>query len=228
MIRLFLFVGIILLFSGTNQGLAAQNIDKYKRRLAKFRNENWPPERSYSRISLGYALQRVFSQHAEFCGFKTGKNSKRDYVPADIDKFLGRRNLRTKVEVADISGGGLLFYIFGDAEMQRSFDEINYSPIRIADLEGVANQFAINPDQNFDAFILTKTCGGYLKAFLDAGIEPPYLAFKAAFDTDSKRESSVFALSGSFVSPLKLVLEANDFRTVEFMMKLWNFYQSNP
>lgn len=75
--------------------------------------------------------------------------------------------------------------------------------------------FAMNPDDNFDAFILTKTCGGYLKASLDAGIEPPYAAFKAALDSDSRRESSVVAVSGSFLSPLRLALDAGDRRTAE-------------
>ncbi len=219
-------IPILCIFLIPSNGIG-QNIEKFKNKVAKYRNENWPPEKAYSRVSLGYALQRVFEQHAQFCGFKgVGKN--RDYVPKDISKFLGRRTMRTKVETADISGGGLLYYIFGDGEIQYSFNDIKYSPSRILQLNSIANQFVVNPADNFDSFVLTKTCGGYLKAALDAGIEPPYAAFKAGFDTDSRRESTVFALTGSFVSPLKVVLDANDFRTIEFMMQLWKFYEDNP
>ena len=223
MIRILLIsCALLIAFDGHSQ-----NIDKFKNKISKYRSEKWPPEKSYSRVSLGYTLQRVFQQHAQFCGFKgSGKN--RDYVPRDISKFLGRRDLRTKVETADISGGGLLYYVFGDAEMQYSFNDIKYSPTRIMNLSSVKNQFVVNPQENFDSFILTKTCGGYLKAALDAGIEPPYAAFKAALDTDSRRESSVFAISGSFLSPIRVVLDANDYRTIELMMQLWNFYENTP
>lgn len=204
-----------------------QNIEKFKDKLEKYRSENWPPEKAHSRISLGYALQKVFEQHAQFCGFKND-NGKRDYVPGDISRFLGKRDLRTKVETADISGGGLLYYIFDASEIQTPFSELRYLPSRVIKLNSISNQFVANPDENFDSFIMTKTCGGYLKASLDAGIEPPYAAFKAAFDTDSRRESSVFALSGSFLSPLKVALDANDYRTMEFLMNLWKFYRDNP
>ncbi len=225
MIRILIPILTILLIAPSVEG---QNFEKYKRKLEKYRSENFPPERSYSRVSLGYALQKVFKKHVEYCGFGGGKDNRRDYVPGDISKFLGRRTMRTKVETADIRGGGLMYYIFGDAEMLRSFDQINYSTSRIFNLQSIDNQFVVNPDENFDSFILTKTCGGYLQAALEAGIEPPYAAFKAAFETDSKRQSSVFAISGSFVSPLKMILEANDYTTIEFMTKLWNFYQANP
>ena len=223
------FMWLLLLMSMITWSMAyGQKLDKYKAKLDEYRSENWPPQRSYSRVSLGYALQRAFRQHAQFCGFVNKNTKSRDFVPKDIGKFLGKRNMRTKVEVADISGGGLMYYVFGDGEMQFSFDDINYSPSRIFNLESIQNQFALDPDGNFDSFILTKSCGGYLKAALDAGIEPPYSTFKAAFDTDSRRESSVFALSGSFVSPLKMVIDANNSGTIELMMKLWKFYQDNP
>ena len=218
---------LISLFAIISIPITAQRIDRYQRKLEEYRTNEWPPERSYSRISLGYALQKTFKKHCEYCGFAT-PDGRRDYVPQDISKFLGKRDLRTKVETADIRGGGLLYYLFNGEERLQAFDEINYSPSRIFRLNSVANQFAINPDENFDSFILHKTCSGYLKAALDAGIEPPYLAFRTALDTDSRRQSSVLALSGSFLSPLHLVLSANDFRTTEAMMKLWSFYRENP
>ncbi|MCB0570611.1 MAG: hypothetical protein KDC66_12640 [Phaeodactylibacter sp.] len=205
----------------------AQRIDRYQRKLEEYRSGEWPPERTYSRISLGYALQKTFKKHCEYCGFAT-PDGRRDYVPQDISKFLGKRDMRTKVETADIRGGGLLYYLFTSDEILRPFDEVNYSPSRILRLNSVSNQFAIDPDENFDSFILHKNCSGYLKAALDAGVEPPYLAFRTALDTDSRRQSSVIALSGSFLSPLSLVLSANDSRTTEAMMKLWYFYQENP
>ena len=223
-----LLLSIFALILGIQVSGYSQNLEKFKKKVEQYRNENFPPEKAHSRISLGYALQKVFKKHVEYCGFGSGKNSRKDYVPRDISKFLGRRTLRTKVETADISGGGLLFYIFGDGEKMLPFDGINYESSRIFSLESFSNQFVVNTDENFDSFVLTKTCGGYLKAALDAGIEPPYAAFKAAFDTDSKRESSVFALSGTFVSPIKLILEANDYSTIEFLTQLWNFYRSNP
>ena len=220
---------LILICFGLSLGtrVEGQNIDKLKRKLEKHRQDNWPPPRTYSRISLGYALQKAFQQHADYCGFNPG-DSKRDFVPEDITNFLGRRTLRSKVETADIRGGGLLYYIFNEKEIQQPFEEIKYASSRVVRLNTVENQFAINPDEVFDNFILTKTCSGYLKASLDAGIEPPYSAFNAAFETDSRRESMVVALSGKFISPIKLILDANDDETTELLMKLWDFYQENP
>ncbi len=207
--------------------LFAQKTDKTVDKLEKYRQENWPPVRSYSKISLGYALQQKFKLHAQYCGFGiSGAN--RDYVPNDITRFLGGRTLRTKVETADIRGGGLLYYIFHEQELSQPLQMTNFQPTRVLQFDELRDQFAINPDENFDTFILTKTCGSYLKAALDAGVEPPYAAFKAALDTDSRRESSVLALAGSFVSPLKLVLDANNELTAEALMKLWKFYIDNP
>ena len=205
----------------------AQKIGRYQRKVEEYRRTEWPPERSYARMSLGYTLQKTFQRHCEYCGFVI-PDGRRDYIPQDISKFLGRRDLRTKVESADIRGGGLLYYIFTADDIQQSFDNLAYSPSRVMRLNSIENQFVVNPDENFDSYILHKTCSGYLKAALDAGIEPPYASFQAALDTDSRRESSVLALSGSFVSPLHFILEANDYRTTEFMMKLWRYYQENP
>ncbi len=205
----------------------SQKVDKAAQKLEKFREENWPPQRTYAKMSLGYALQQKFKQHAQYCGFDIGDSS-RDYVPADIGKFIGKRTMRTKVETADIRGGGLMYYIFHESETTQPFNLIKYIPSNIIQLHGLSNQFVINPDENFDAFILTKTCGGYLKAALDAGIEPPYAAFKMALDKDSRRESSVLALSGSFLSPLQSILDANDDLTTAFLMKLWKFYADHP
>ncbi len=212
---------------GISLACFGQSIDKAAERLEKTRADNWPPQRIHGRSSLGYALQQVFKRHAEFCGFKI-KDEGRDFVPPDASRFLGRRTLRTPVETADISGGGLLYYVFHEQERSQPFASVRFSPSRVLRLPGMPQPFAINPDENFDSFILTKTCGGYLKASLDAGIEPPYAAFKAALDTDSRRESSVMAISGSFVSPLRVAFEANDRRTAEAMMKLWQFYRDNP
>ncbi len=222
-----LFINVLFAILTVNVGYS-QKIDKAAEKLEKYRQENWPPERSYSRISLGYALQQKFRQHAQYCGFELPKDNRRDYVPSDISKFLGKRDLRTKVETADIRGGGLMYYIFHESELSQPFNVVNYSPTKIIQLNGITDQYALNPEENFDTYILTKTCGGYLKAALDAGIEPPYAALRAALETDSRRESSILALSGSFVSPLKLALDANDDATTEAMMKLWKFYAENP
>ncbi|MCB0631089.1 MAG: hypothetical protein R2824_06480 [Saprospiraceae bacterium] len=214
----------IFLFSGLST--QAQRVSKYRDKLDEYRRENWPPERSYSRISLGYALQRIFKKHTDYCGFTIADN-KRDYVPGDLSKFLGRRDLRTKVETANIRGGGMLYYIFSQDDIQKPFDEVNFLSTQVFQSSSMTDPFTVNPDENFDSFILTENCSGYLKAFLDAGIEPPYVAFKKALETDGKRESTVVALSGSFVSPMKTVLEANDWRTTEAMMNLWQFYRNN-
>lgn len=223
-----LTIGITLfLCMAATPALQAQTAEKALDKLEKSRTDNWPPQRIHSRSSLGYALQLVFKRHAEFCGFKI-KEEGRDFVPPDAARFLGRRTLRTPVETADIAGGGLLFYIFHEQERSMPFSSLRFSPSRVMRLPGMPQPFAISPDENFDAFILTKTCGGYLKSSLDAGIEPPYSSFKAALDTDSRRESSVMALSGSFLSPLRVALDGNDRRTAEAMMKLWQFYRDNP
>ena len=99
---LFLFT---FTFSLLPVGAEAQKIGRYQRKLEEHRRTEWPPERSYSRVSLGYALQQTFRRHCEYCGFET-PDGRRDYIPQDISKFLGRRGLRTKVETADIRGGG--------------------------------------------------------------------------------------------------------------------------
>ena len=221
------FLLFAFLFSACAGITQAQKAGRYQRKLETLRREDWPPERAYSRMSLGYALQQVFRRHCEYCGFQTPEG-RRDFIPQDISKFLGRRGLRTPVEAADIRGGGLLYYIFTGGDIALPFGELAYTPSRVFRLNSVDNQFVVNPDENFDSFILHKTCSGYLKAALDAGIEPPYAAFRAALETDSRRESSVLALSGSFVSPLHFILQANDHRTTEFMMMLWRFYQENP
>ncbi len=220
-------LGVILIWALGAWSIAAQSIDRAAEKLEKTRAENWPPQRVHGRSTLGYALQQVFKRHAEFCGFKVQDNG-RDFVPPDASRFLGRRTLRTPVETADISGGGLLYYVFHEQERYIPFASIRFTPSKVLRLPGTPQPFAIHPDENFDSFILTKTCSGYLKASLDAGIEPPYAAFKAALDTDSRRESSVMAISGSFVSPLRIALDANDRRTAEAMMKLWQFYRENP
>ncbi len=206
--------------------LTAQH-NRYKERLEEARAENWPPPKVYSRVSLGYALQGVFKKHFDFCGFSTGSD-RRDYVPGDISRFLGRRDLRTKVETADINGGGLLYYIFATEELNTHLDHIRFDKARVLQMEGVADQFVINADENFDAFLLTKNCSGYLKASLDTGIEPPYSAFEHALSTDDRRESTVMAVSGAFASPLRPLLRANDQRTNELLLKLWRFYRENP
>lgn len=218
---------LLLLFAASTEISIAQNADRTRQKLDKQREEEWPPAKTHSRMSLGYALQQKFKRHAEYCGFGLADN-KRDYVPADISKFMGKRSLRTKVEIADIRGGGLLYYIFNGKDKEQSFDNQSFSPINILKFNSVCDPFVINPDDNFDAFVLTKNCSGFLKAALDAGIEPPYAYFKKALDTDERRQSSVVAISGTFLSPLKLILDANDSRTTEVLMQLWKFYGEHP
>ncbi|MBB4078139.1 hypothetical protein GGR28_000740 [Lewinella aquimaris] len=196
-------------------------------RRRKKDEDPWPPERAYSRLFLGGALQGVFERHYDFCGF-TKSEGKRDYTPPTIEKFLGQRSLRTRVEKADINGGNLLSYVFSGREITAPLDAIRYSPTNLLynELEGV--NLLPQPREGFDAFVLTKNCGGYLKSSLDAGFKPPYAAFAAALDTDAKRSSSVLAMAGSFESPLSEVLGANDARTTELMARLWQFYEAHP
>ena len=195
-------------------------------RRRKKDEEAWPPERGYSRLFLGGALQDVFERHYDFCGF-TKAEGRRDYTPPTIESFLGSRTLRTRVEKANINGGGLLSYIFSRAETTASFDDIRYSPTNLLynDIEGI--NLLPQPREGFDAFVLTKNCGGYLKAALDVGLKPPYAAFAAALDTDAKRSSSVLAMAGSFESPLSSILGAHNDQTTELMARLWQFYQEH-
>ncbi len=187
----------------------------------------WPPERAYSRLYLGGALQDVFERHYDFCGFTRGEG-KRDYTPPNIESFLGKRSLRTRVEKANINGGNLLNYVFSAAETTASLDDIRYSPGNLLFNEADGINLLPEPRDGFDSFILTKNCAGYLKASLDAGLKPPYAAFAAALDTDARRSSSVLAMAGSFESPLSVVLGAHDDRTTELMAHLWLFYQEHP
>lgn len=210
------------------QPLQAQRANnRAQERQEELRTESWPPERAYTKVSLGYAMQRVFRKHFDFCGF-SAPPERRDFIPPDISKFLGRRTLRTKVETANISGGGLMFYVFHQTELALPLDVISYSSTRLLTPPGYGPAFTLDPDTHFDAFVFTKNCSGYLKSSLDAGIEPPYSAFKTALTTDERRESSVVALSGSFVSPLRGLIDLRDARTTDLMMRLWHFYQQNP
>lgn len=206
---------------------ASTTLDAQRRRNRAAAEEEWPPVRSYSRTSLGSAMQAVFARHYDFCGFKklTGR---RDYTPPTIDQFLGRRSLRTKVERADLNGGNLLSYIFTAEETTYPLDRIHYRPDKLLFTQADGVNLDPQPREGFDAFLLTKNCSGYLKASLDAGLKPPYVAFGAALETDARRNSTVVALAGSFVSPLQEVLAANDERTAELMVRLWRFYQEHP
>lgn len=203
------------------------SLDAQRRRDRDKAEDAWPPVRSYSRTSLGSSMQSVFARHYDFCGFKklTGK---RDYTPPTIDRFLGRRNLRTRVERADLNGGNLLNYIFTAEETTYPLDKIHYRPDHLLFNEADGVNLDPQPREGFDAFLLTKNCSGYLKASLDVGLKPPYVAFASALDTDARRNSTVVALAGSFISPLSEVLGANDDRTAELMIKLWRFYQDHP
>ncbi|RMF01449.1 MAG: hypothetical protein D6772_04790, partial [Bacteroidetes bacterium] len=96
--------------------LAAQGrYERARERVRLQRSQQWPPEKVYPRLTLGRALQGLFEKHYEYCGFAQVGGS-RDYVPTDISKFLGKRDLRTRVEQANISGAGLLRYVFREAE----------------------------------------------------------------------------------------------------------------
>ncbi len=206
--------------------VASLSLDAQRRR-GKNAEPVWPPERAYGRTTLGNALQDVFQRHYDFCGF-TKPNSKRDYTPPTIDRFLGKRSLRTRVERADINGGNLLSYIFTDEETGFPLDKIQYRADQLLFNKAVGIDLTPQPRPGFDAFLLTKNCSGYLKASLDAGLKPPYVAFSAALNTDERRNSTVVAMAGSFVSPLAEVLAANDARTTELMATLWRFYQDHP
>lgn len=202
-------------------------IDGEAQRRRKKDEPVWPPERAYSRLFLGGALQDVFARHYDFCGF-TKADGKRDYTPPTIEKFLGQRTLRTRVEKADINGGNLLSYAFSAREIGAPLDAIRYSPNNLLYTEQEGINLLPEPREGFDAFVLTKNCAGYLKSALDAGLTPPYAAFAAALDTDARRSSTVLAMAGSFTSPLSEVLGANDARTTELMARLWQFYQDHP
>ncbi|MFT4686406.1 MAG: hypothetical protein ACJATN_002719 [Neolewinella sp.] len=187
----------------------------------------WPPQRAYGRTTLGNALQSVFHRHYDFCGF-TKPEGRRDYIPPTIDRFLGKRTLRTRVEKADINGGNLLSYIFTEDETTYPLEKIRYRADQLLYNAADGVNLLPEPRPGFDAFLLTKNCSGYLKAALDVGLKPPYASFGTALDTDSRRNSTVVAMAGSFVSPLNDILNANDARTTELMARLWRFYQDNP
>lgn len=187
----------------------------------------WPPQRAYGRTTLGNALQDVFQRHYDFCGF-TKQEGKRDYTPPTIDRFLGKRSLRTRVEKANINGGNLLSYIFTAEETTFPLQTIRYRADQLLYNKADGINLLPEPRPGFDAFLLTKNCSGYLKAALDVGLKPPYASFGSALETDSRRNSTVVAMAGSFVSPLNDILNANDARTTELMARLWRFYQNHP
>ena len=224
--------GIVLLlavgfFFSLDQTLVAQRMDRARTKLNQQRRSSWPPEHVYSRISLGRALQSVFQKHYQYCGFAE-VDGRRDYLPADIQQFLGKRALRTRVEQADLSGGSLLQYIFMAAEVTKPLDNIVFRPeFRLA-VPGSDAAFLLEPEAQFDSYVLTENCSGYLKAALDAGIEPPYSAFRTALDTDDRKESTVLAVSGTFRSPIDAALQARDVNTTRLLMELWQFYEQYP
>jgi len=203
-----LYLLLLLAFIGASFSADAQ------RRNRRNTEPEWPPERAYGRTTLGNALQSVFQRHYDFCGF-TKPSGKRDYTPPTIERFLGKRDLRTRVERADINGGNLLSYIFTDEEITFPLDLVRYRADQLLFNKDAGIDLQPEPRPGFDAFLLTKNCSGYLKASLDAGFKPPYVAFSAALDTDARRNSTVVALAGSFVSPLSEILNANDAHRVD-------------
>lgn len=223
-----LVILLILLFISLDF-IEAQPTNLSKKELKQQQEllEEWPPKRGFSRVSLGYALQRVFKKHYQFCGFPEVSGA-RDYTPPTLSRFLGKRDLRTRVEQANLSGGNLLNYIFTNEELDVPLDIMRYQSDRLLNMGQMATNLMPQPREGFDSFVLTKNCTGYLKACLDAGIKPPYSSFRVALNTDDRRESSVLALAGSFVSPLGEILAARDSRTTELMSRLWLFYQAYP
>lgn len=220
-----LFATLFCFFDTTD--LTAQRLDRARNKLNEQRRESWPPEHVYSRISLGRALQNVFHKHYQYCGF-ADVGGRRDYLPADIEQFLGKRALRTRVEQADFSGGSLLQYIFQASETTRPLDDVAFRPEFRLDVPGTDASFMLAPEAQFDSYVLTENCSGYLKAALDAGIEPPYSAFRTALNTDERKESTVLAISGTFRSPVDAVLQAKDVNTTRLLMELWQFYERYP
>lgn len=218
---------VLICLFGTTELVQAQRLDRARHKLSEQRLEAWPPERIYARISLGRALQDVFQKHYQYCGF-TEAGNRRDYLPADIGQFLGKRALRTKVEQADLSGGSLLQYIFLADERSEPLSSIRFRPEFRLEAPGSDATFLLSPEAQFDSYVLTENCSGYLKAALDAGIEPPYSAFRAALNTDDRKESTVLAISGTFRSPLDAALQAKDVQTTRLLLKLWQFYERNP
>lgn len=223
-IVLLIAVGCFFTF---DQTLVAQRMDRARAKLNQERRSSWPPEHVYSRISLGRALQGIFQKHYQYCGFAE-VDGRRDYLPADIQQFLGKRALRTRVEQADFSGGSLLQYIFMADEVTKPLNSITFRPEYRLDVPGTDATFLIEPEAQFDSYVLTENCSGYLKAALDAGIEPPYSAFRTALDTDDRKESTVLAVSGTFRSPIDAALQARDVNTTRLLMELWQFYDRNP
>ncbi|MEZ4986995.1 MAG: hypothetical protein R2795_18480 [Saprospiraceae bacterium] len=147
------------------------------------------------------------------------------YLPIFVP--FRKNDLRTRVEQANLSGSGLMQYIFHAQELVKPLDALAFRP----DFRMVSpgdQAFDIQPDSHHDAFILTENCSGYLKAALDAGIEPPYSAFKAALATDDKKASTVVAIAGSFRSPVQQLLQANNAATTALMLELWQFYKQHP
>ena len=223
--RLLLLIPLILVCAGSQ--LMSQRLDRARQKIRQERQAAWPPERVYSRVSLGRALQGVFEKHYQYCGFAE-TNGQRDFLPADIAQFLGNRALRTKVELADLSGGSLLQYIFLGEETTKPLNGLKFRPEYRLQIPGVATPFLLAPEEHFDSYVLTENCSGYLKAALDAGVEPPYAAFHAALNTDDRKESTVLAVSGTFRSPIAATLEAKDVHTTQLLLDLWQFYQHYP
>ena len=207
--------------------LVAQRLNRVRQKLNQERQAAWPPEKIYAKVSLGRALQGVFEKHYQYCGFAE-TSGHRDYLPADITQFLGKRQLRTKVEQANLSGGSLLQYIFLGEETDRPLQSISFRPEFRLQAPGLNTPFLLAPEAHFDSYVLTENCSGYLKAALDAGVEPPYSAFHTALNTDDRKESTVLAISGTFRSPIEAILEAKDVNTTRLMLELWQFYQRNP
>lgn len=188
---------------------------------------NWPPPNEFSEGSLGMALQNKFKSHADFCGFVFDKSNK-NYVPADIKKFLDENELNLKAESADIEGATIMFYMFSTNEKNQTFNKERYSFSKVLEIENFP-QFILseNPNPNFDSFLMTKTCGGFVNASVDAGIKPPYTSFEMAVKNDSKKESSIIVLSGTFVSPLTELFNNHSLKTYAFL-KLWEKYKRYP
>ena len=184
---------------------------------------NWPPPNQFLSGSLGMALQNKFKSHADFCGFVFDDASK-NYIPQDIKKFLDEKELAIDAESANIEGGTILYYMFSKGEKAQSFDQ-KYFSSRVLDIENFPQfQLSKSPNPSFDSYFMTKTCGGFVNASVDAGIKPPYASFELAVKNDSKKESAIVVLSGTFASPLTELFENHNLKTYT-LLKLWEKYK---
>ena len=199
---------------------------KYKQKQAQL-YKSWPKpsEISYDEGELGYELQPYFKKHCKDCGFELkGKlNPKGNYIPKN---FLDSIELKKDVETLPVGGEYALFYLFKKEETEKSLNNFDVRGIQFVNPNNIPN-FDIKPTRGIKNSYISKSCSGYFNSKVDASTKPPVAVVEAAVsaETDMKRNGTIIAIKGDFMSPLTRLIKLKSQEGIEIHSFLWDYYK---